>query len=330
MGPSGSADDEVHHPPRDGDHLHDLFSGEELGDSRLAIYAWTTLADRDRRFMNGAPGQRLTQAWQRRVHGLLSLGRDLSALSVHDGMWRPGIAAHLVDPAPLYELAAAAERLSLYEPALDLMRTASQIEGERALDDRSSTLTIARLYRLSGRTPEAVMSLDLLATRPLDPTIAAGMNLERAAILEDGGDDDAAATLYASVVAPPAQAAEASLRRAMIDARRGRCDAALVVFNAPPDPFPTALSRADMDQDRARCLLVTGHVDDARSAAAAAGTQLADPDAVAFANWSAGKAGTGGDLWSRLAGEDEAQIAFTARVAHSRGDDRATGVAPAK
>ncbi len=297
---------------------------EVLGDPRLAIYAWTTLADRDRRFMTGDPGLRLMRAWQSRVQTLLAEGKDLDALSVHDGLWRPGLAAHMVDPTPLYELAAAAGRLSMYEPALDLMRTASEIEGEHALDDRASILTIARLYRLSGRTPEAIQSLDVLASRPPDPVITAGLTLERAAIQEEAGDDDGAVALYNTVGSPPAEAAEAAVRRAMIDARDGRCDAALLVFGAPPDPFPAGLSRAEMDEDQARCLLAAGRVDEARVAAARAGTQLIDPDAMGFANWTAGKPLAPGDLWGRIQGEDEAQSAFSERVARSRGENRSS------
>lgn len=297
---------------------------ETLGDHRLALYAWTTLADRDRHMLAGEPGLRLARAWQSRIRSLLTGGHDLDALSVHEGVWRPGLVAHIVDPSPLYDLAAAAERLDMYEPALDLMRTASEVEGRQLLDDRASILTIARLYRLNGRTPEAEQSLDLLATRPPDPTIGAGMTLLRAAIQEDARDDDAAAALLATVVAPPAQAAEALVRRAMIDARRGRCAEALLVFAAAPDPFPPAVSRAEMVEDEARCLMETGRPDDAKAVAAEARKQLVDPDAIGLADWTSGAPTVAGDVWSRLRAEEEAQTTFDARVSTSRGEKRSS------
>ncbi len=291
---------------------------ETLADTRLAIYAWTTLVDRDRRFLEGEPGVRLTRDWRVRVEDLLAAGRDMDALAMNDGVWRPGLVAHLDDPKPLYDLAAAAERLSMYEPALDLMRTAAEVEGRRGLDDRASILTIARLYRLSGSTPEAEQSLELLATRPPDPAVAAGMTLLRAAIQEDLGNDLGAWALYTTVMGPPPQAAEAALRRAMIDAHSGRCAEALVGFSKRPDPLPASVSLTEVQEDEARCLVATGHPDDARVIAAQAAKVLVDPDALGFLAWTAGTPSVPGDIWSRLRTEDEAQAGFDARVAASR------------
>lgn len=301
---------------------------ETLGDPRLSIYAWTTLVDRDRAFLNGEPGRRLARAWQARVKGLLHEGREMDALAVHAGVWRPGLIDHLQEPSALHDLASAAERLSLYSPALDLLRTASEVEGRRGLDDRASILTIARLYRLSGRIPEAEQSLDLLATRPPDPILADGMTLLRAAMQEDLGNDDAAWALYVSIRPPRPLAGEAALRRAMIDAHNGRCVDALPVFAWPPDPFPAGMSLSEMNEDEARCLLATGHPDDARVKAAQAAALLVNPDAVGFAAWTAGAPSIQGDIWSRVHGEDAAQATFTARVDVSRGSKPSSPEAP--
>lgn len=298
---------------------------ETLGDTRTATHAWVSLVDRDRSLLVGEPGRRLLGSWQRRVRTLLAGGRDLDALAVHNGVWRPGLTALMTDPSPLYDLAAAAERLEMFAPALDLMRIASEVEGRYALDDRTSILTIARLYRRSGRTAEASEALDLLATRPPDPWAAGRVALLRAQVREDAGDPDAAAAFYASIVPPLPEAPEALLRRAMLDAHHGRCAEALAVFAAPPSPFPPTVSQAEVDQDQARCLFALGQPESARLAAARAASELADPRAVGFVSYTSGAASTVAGFWSRLQGEDEEQAALDARVTASRGAPSSPG-----
>lgn len=292
---------------------------EALGDTPTAIHAWTSLVDRDRRLMTGEPGRRLTRSWQARVRTLVAEGRDLEAIALHNGVWRPGLILNLADPTPLHQLAGAAERLGMYGPARELMSTASEVEGRLLLDDRASILTIARLYHLSGRAPEAQESLDLLAARPADPSLASRMALLRGAMLEDQGDDAAAAAIYATVGAGAPEAGEALLRRAMIDSHHGRCAEALAVFQSPPQPFPPAVPKAEVAEDQARCLFAIGRTAEARSVAGHAAAQLADPDAMGFVAWTSGAQSVPGDIWSRLRGEDDAQAALDARVEAGRG-----------
>ncbi len=292
---------------------------EALGDTPSAIRAWTSLVDRDRRLLRGEPGRRLARCWLTRVRALVADGRDLDAMALHNGVWRPGLIVNVSDPTPLYQLAGAAERLGMYGPARELMSIASEVEGRLALDDRASILTIARLYHLSGRAPEAQESLDLLSTRPADPSLAPRIALLRAAMLERKGDDAAASAIYATVGAPAPEAAEALLRRAMIDSHHGRCAEALAVFQSPPQPFPSAVSKAEADEDQARCLFAVGRTVDARTVADRAAGQLSDPDAMGFVAWTSGAQSAPGDIWSRLRGEDEAQAALEARVAAGRG-----------
>ena len=293
---------------------------EALGDDSTAIRAWTSLVDRDRRLLVGEPGRRLTGRWQARVQALIADGRDLDALALHNGVWRPGLIRNVTDPTPLYKLAGAAERLGMYGPARDLMGIAAEVEARYLLDDRASYLTIARLYYLSGRLPEAQESLALLAARPADPRLAPRIALLRGAMLEDIGNDEAAAAFYASVPATAPESGEAVLRRAMVDAHRGRCTEALAVLQSPPQPFPAAVRKAEVDEDAARCLFALGRPEEARVVAARAAEGLADPAALGFASWTSGTPSVTGDIWTRLRGEDDAQTALDARVQAGKGN----------
>lgn len=292
--------------------------GQLLGDSRLVLDSWGELVDRHRDFIAGEPGKRLADAWVARVRTLLSEDRELDALAMHAGVWRAGLLQHIVDPAPLRTLAAIDEKYGLYEPALDLMRASAQVEGQQGLDDRATILTIARLYWRSGRTDEAGETLDFLATRKPDPAFGARATLLRAALSEDADNLEAARTLYGSVTAPAAEAAEARLRLAMLNSHTDHCAEAIPVFASKPDPLPDAISAAQLADDEARCLANLERPTDAEAAAAQAVAALADPDAAAFAARLAavptdGKPRT--DIWSRLREEDLAYAALKARLA---------------
>lgn len=294
--------------------------GETLGDTRLTIDSLAALVDRHRGLVAGEPGRRLAAAWQSRVTLLLAEGRDLDALALHAGAWRPGLLAHLADPTPLHQLAEVDERYGLYGPALDLMQTSFELEGGRGLDDRGSVLAIARLYRLSGRPTEATESLDFLALRPSDPTLAAEVAMLRAGLHADAGEVEAARALYATVRKPAPLWAAARLSAAMLDAHSGGCAEALPVLATPPDPLPASISRAELADDHARCLDALGRHDEARAVTSAAIGALVDADARAFAVRAAGTSTGAGpaDVWTRLQAEDGAQVALQARLSQTR------------
>lgn len=291
--------------------------GAALGDARMSIDAWGALVNHHRDLIAGEPGERLAAAWEARVKGLLSDDRELEALAMHAGVWRPGLLPHLKTTATLQELAVIDERYGLFEPALNLMKAISDMEGARGLDDRATILNIARLYRRSGRTAEATDSLNFLATRPPDPQLMAKATLLRAAIQTDLGEFEAARALYATVSSPPEDAAEARVRGALLDSHAGRCEAALAVLLAPPKPFPPNVPVAEAEEDTAHCLSALGRPIEAKAAAARAAAALVDADAAAFDGWVS-RATTSdkapGSVWSRLIAEDTAHASLKTRL----------------
>lgn len=292
--------------------------GQLLGDSRLVLDSWGELVDRHRDFLAGEPGARLAGAWTARVRTLLAEDRELDALAMHAGVWRAGLLQHLTDPTPLRQLGEIDERYGLYEPALDMMRATAQVEGQQGLDDRTTLLTIARLYRRSARPDEAGETLDFLATRPADPVFGARAALLRAALLEDAGNLDGARSLYDTITAPPAEAMEARLRQAMLNSHTDHCAEAIPVFASKPDPLPATISPAQLADDEARCLANLERPTEAEAAAAQAVSALADADAAAFAARLAASppsAKPRTDIWSRLREEDLAYAALKARLA---------------
>jgi hypothetical protein len=257
-------------------------------------------------------------AWEARVKGLLENDRELDALAMHAGVWRPGLLPHLKTADQLQALAVIDERYGLYESALDLMHATSEMEGAKGLDDRATILNIARLYLLSGRTTEANESLDFLATRPPTPELLAKATLLRAAVHVKLGEFDAARALYATVGSPPADADEARVRGALLDAHAGRCEAALSVLLAPPKPFPPEIPVAEAEEDAAHCLTALDRPVEAKAAAARAAAALVDAEAAAFDGWvsrakTTDKAPT--SVWGRLIAEDTAQASLRARLA---------------
>ena len=292
--------------------------GVALGDARMSIDAWGALVDHHRDLLAGEPGERLAMAWEARVKSLLENDRELDALAMHAGVWRPGLLPHLKTADQLQALAVIDERYGLYESALDLMQAISDMEGAKGLDDRSTILNIARLYLLSGRTTEATEALDFLATRPPTPVLLAKAALLRAAVHEKLGEFEAARALYATVGAPPADADEARVRGALLDAHAGRCEAALAVLLAPPKPFPTGIPVAEAEEDAAHCLTALDRPVEAKAAAGRAAAALVDAEAAAFDGWVSRAKATEkgpGSVWSRLIAEDTAQAVLKERLA---------------
>jgi tetratricopeptide (TPR) repeat protein len=291
--------------------------GAALGDARMSIDAWGALVDHHRDLLAGEPGERLAAAWEARVKGLLGDDRELEALAMHAGVWRPGLLTHLKTADQLQALAVVDERYGLFEPALDLMKAVSDMEGARGLDDRATILNIARLYRLSGRTAEATESLDFLAARPPDPLLSSKATLLRAAVQTDLGQFEAARALYATVSSPQADADEARVRGALLDSHAGRCEAALAVLLAPPKPFPPGVPIAEAEEDAAHCLTALNRPVEAKAAAARAAAALVDADAAAFDGWVSRAKDTAkgpGSVWSRLIAEDTAHGSLKTRL----------------
>jgi tetratricopeptide (TPR) repeat protein len=289
--------------------------GERLGEPSLALASYTALVDRHRGPVTGEPGKRLFGAWRNRIEGLLADHRDIDALATHAGAWRPGLAVWLDDPAPLRAIADADERQGLTGPALDVLAAVADAEATRGLDDRATILAIAGLYRATGRLPEAVEALDVLARRPPDVTLAARATVLRARVAVERGDRPTARALYAEITTPPVVAAEAALRGALLAVDAGGCDPQLPLLLAEPGPLPPDLSAGVVHAALARSLAACGRSEDARVAAHDAATSLADPHAIGLSHWLAGERGADPkDLWSRLHDAEEAWQALRTRV----------------
>lgn len=303
---------------------------ETLGDDDLALEAYVALVDRRRALLAGEPGQRLVTVWKRRVEGLFEVGRELDALVVHLGAWRPGLADHLSDPTPLLHVAEAWIRQGMAQEALDVLTEVAAIQGLRGLDDRATVLAIADAYRATGRFPEALEALDFLATRPaVDDAVASRAVLVRGRTLAESGDLAGARAAWTSLVAPPRKgrpapvvdpevAAEATLRLAIADAAEGRCEPLLALPVAAPPPD---VSAAWLDATRSTCLAKAERPDEARTAAKAAADGFVDP---ASADWARGLAGEPTDTLNKQlvaadVAEDAADAALRARLDALRG-----------
>ncbi|MES2640683.1 MAG: hypothetical protein V4850_14405 [Myxococcota bacterium] len=295
--------------------------GERLGDDALALRAWGALVDRRRALLAGEPGVRLQAVWARTVGGQLAAGHDIDGLAAHIVAWRPGLTAHVTDPAPLAAVAAAYMRAGLDEEALHTLGVVAEVEGRRGLDDRATILAVAEIYRRTGRPTEALDTLDFLATRPPEPATVARAGILRGRVLLDQGDVDgarAAWTLVAGDVEGPA-AGEARVRIALVDAEAGRCAAYVGVDGAAPvvdalalDPLPADLSAGRVATARAACLATVGRIDESRTIAAQAVGKLTDPSTTAWAEVLAGTPPDG--TWRRIAADDVADALLRARL----------------
>lgn len=293
--------------------------GERLGDDTLALRAWGSLVDRRRGLLAGEPGARLLGVWARMVAEPLAGDRDIDGLAAHLAAWRPGLAPHMTDPAPLTAVAAAYMRAGLDAEALDVLGVVAEVEGRRGLDDRATILAVAEIYRRTGRPTEALDTLDFIATRPPEPATVARAAILRGRVHLDQGNVDAARALWSGVVGapevPPELAAEARIRVALLDAERGCLapeDGLVTVDALVLDALPADLAPGRVATARAACLAVAGRIDESRTIAAQAVGALTDPSTRAWAEVLAGTPPDG--TWRRIAADDVADAALRTRL----------------
>ncbi len=297
-----------------------------LGDDRSAIEAWSLLLLRHRLEPDGVPGHRLLEAFLGRLDRLLAQGRAVDAVSLYQAIWRPDFLPEVHDPETLRAISATFVGLGLPGKALAVIQDVWAIEGRDGLDDRATTLTLARLYGAVGDDGEALETIRFLrSSRRLDPAASGELSLIEGRVRKHRGDLVAAREAFVAAGAEEATAAAGHAERAVLDAEQGDCAAAIPDLAAAVQTpeFGTPANLALLSY----CYARQGAPGPAALAAREASEGATDPGFRAWIGWVADRlAGTttevvasgatpeSAGMWERLRAENRAQSAFESRL----------------
>lgn len=199
---------------------------EALGEERAAMEAWGALVDRRRALGRGSPGRRLTQVWRERTEALLKAERLPEALDLHAAAWRSAMADALDDRGPLPVLARGYAESGLYDRAMGVLLTITEIEGRLGLPGAETALTVADLYLRTGQPLPALETIAWLRRQELEPAMEAevAFTAGRAQLL--AGQRDEARRTWGRLTTDAGLGGRASAALVHLDAEDGDCEAA--------------------------------------------------------------------------------------------------------
>ncbi|HHO51042.1 MAG TPA: hypothetical protein ENK18_09275, partial [Deltaproteobacteria bacterium] len=248
---------------------------ETYGDPELAAEHLNLLWDRfpDQARRSDVP-ERLVDVCRQRLEMLDREGRTADHVAFFTACWRPELDLLSADPELLQRTATLLAELGLPAEGLALQLRAIAVHTRLGHDDPAALAALTRLYVQTGRSTEALQTLDYTEALPQRLPVVEFLVAEAEARHALG---DTAGALRAWSLAEAEGAPAARRAQGMIQAEQGRCrEAALLLQDAGDD---------EARLTRGRCLLALGRDQEAREILP---TEGPDPFVLQDASWLLG------------------------------------------
>lgn len=281
----------------------------QLGIDTDAIANLTLLLDRHPRIglASDAP-ERLWSIYKERVRRLHQEESWYRLAALHESGWRPVLKDYIDDPLVLWKVADAYEALGLIRPAIDVLTLGLESVLTENNTQPEMTLHLARLYQDSGSCADGLKTLNFLKGSASNLPVGEVALLTGDMLVSCDRSKEAIAHLQRAL-GTPAVADDARAILAQLDARAGRCPAAIPVLRRH-------FAREDVSPDSdaglllARCLAEEGALEEAAAVATAVATTSPSIEITRYASYlsslysgSPEDLEAGEDIWGSIAAE---------------------------